>query len=735
MKSTLLFLFFCYPAIVIFSQIDPMNATTNLSNNFMEIQKKSITSMPDSNITLIGRWANGPCNASYVIDTLAFVGQGCCLDVVNMADSENPVLVNRLMFQNKVTDIDIEDNTAYLAIVDSGVAIVDITEVTAPQIVGGFLTEGYINKIDIRDSIVFIAERDSLSIVDCHDPGNPQLISYFDCFGYHYDIQVQGNYAYVSSSIGGFNIFDIHDYNSPFHVANIDSLIFTEGLYISDPWVFVTDYEYGLVTYKISNPEEPEFVSTFNPETSYDDVYIKNFCAYLNNHNDLDIVDIYDPYNPQLLSSVSIGAFYYGGINHVFVGNDYGYFCDNSTGLQIYDVSDPETPNWESTYITGGCLSDIAVKGNYAFLATSKFNLIVVDQSNPDSIFEIAKLPTGYCYYKIEIEGDYLFASHYYMGFSIFNIEDPFNPYVVSETTTYASKEDIEINDSILYITDGNILSIYNVVDKETPELISSVNTGYTENIILHDTIIVVAARDSGIYFVNVANPYNPILVLHYEDKPAHYVFEHNQLLYVKSSYHYPQVPHKGYYILDISEISEPEILVEFPETVCKEIFVKDDFLFNINEENGNLEIFNNADIFYPFPIACFSPLTNWSHLKYHNDTIYLLDCVCGYYILKNDFVTGIDYQKNQNGYIEQNFPNPFKNFTTFPYYIGSESNITFQVYGLDGILYYSKSLGSKKKGKHQHHFDASHFSPGIYFYRFIFNSGYSETGKMIIVK
>jgi len=44
-----------------------------------------------SNVSLIGRWANGPCYAVTTRGDIAYFGNGCNLEIVDFDDPANPV--------------------------------------------------------------------------------------------------------------------------------------------------------------------------------------------------------------------------------------------------------------------------------------------------------------------------------------------------------------------------------------------------------------------------------------------------------------------------------------------------------------------------------------------------------------------------------------------------------------------------------------------------------------------
>ena len=59
----------------------------------------------DSNVTLMGRWANGPCYAVSVEGNIAYFGNGGYLEIVDITNLSNPVELSKVLFPSVVQEI------------------------------------------------------------------------------------------------------------------------------------------------------------------------------------------------------------------------------------------------------------------------------------------------------------------------------------------------------------------------------------------------------------------------------------------------------------------------------------------------------------------------------------------------------------------------------------------------------------------------------------------------------
>jgi len=101
----------------------------------------------------------------------------------------------------------------------------------------------------------------------------------------------------------------------------------------------------GMHIYNIDNPEEPEYLSTYQHVRACDPVVVQDNFAYVTlraantcggTQSVLDIVDVSRVSNPYLLNSIDMQSPYGLGIdaNRLFV-------CEGSNGIQSFDASHP----------------------------------------------------------------------------------------------------------------------------------------------------------------------------------------------------------------------------------------------------------------------------------------------------------------------------------------------------------------------------------------------------------
>lgn len=80
------------------------------------------------------------------------------------------------------------------------------------------------------------------------------------------------------------------------------------------------------------------------------------------------------------------------------------------------------------------------------------------------------------------------------------------------------------------------------------------------------------------------------------------------------------------------------------------------------------------------------------------------------------------------------NYPNPFNPTTVIPFELKKNANVTLNVYNVNGQLVETLINGEMTTGKHEHTYNATNLSSGVYYYQLNIN-GHVLTKSMILVK
>jgi hypothetical protein len=132
-------------------------------------------------IELVGQIGGRP-SAVAVQRNYAYLGVGPRLMVLDVSGPDNPTLVGQTaVLPNFVQDIYVAGDYVYVALGDSGLRVIDVSDPATPVEAGAYDTPGTASGVHVADDYVYVAAGLSgLRVIDISDPAHPMEISAYD---------------------------------------------------------------------------------------------------------------------------------------------------------------------------------------------------------------------------------------------------------------------------------------------------------------------------------------------------------------------------------------------------------------------------------------------------------------------------------------------------------------------------------------------------------------------------
>ncbi|POZ50708.1 Calx-beta domain-containing protein [Methylovulum psychrotolerans] len=174
-----------------------------------------------------------------------------------------------------------------------------------------------------------------------------------------------------------------------------------------------------------------------------------------------------------------------GNLQEIIFKNGLAYISASENGLQVLDVSNPESPTKVGSFKLYYGI-DVDLSGNLAYNADSSYGLRILDVSNPNAPVEIGGYATkdsGFVFCKsvtlsgslayLVMEGiDSDFADN---GILIIDVSNPYRPTKLNSFPSAFEATDLAISGNQAYVTSGNAgLLIYDVSNPYNPHQIGS---------------------------------------------------------------------------------------------------------------------------------------------------------------------------------------------------------------------------------------------------------------------
>lgn len=304
----------------------------------------------------------------------------------------------------------------------------------------------------------------------------------------------------------------------------------------------------------------------------------------------------------------------------IYAYQDYIFVNDKYRGVHVIDNSDPKTPKKISFIKIAGNV-DISVKGDFLY-ADSIMDLVVLDISDIHNIKIVTRLdnvlrdnviwPANADFYEydgINYEDDILLGwetvterklvSEYEERFAregeIFAMADASNSASVGQGGSLAR---FKIVGDFLYAVDSHNINIFNIQDLENPQDLEDVYAGFDIETIFNKGEHLFLGSMRGMYIYDISSPATPTFVSEFQHGTA------CDPVVVDGDYAYVTLrggnmcgaTESGLFIVDISNISNPELAISYPMDGPYGLGIKDEKLFVCDGDSG-LKVYDKTNV------------------------------------------------------------------------------------------------------------------------------------------
>lgn len=203
---------------------------------------------------------------------------------------------------------------------------------------------------------------------------------------------IVGNVLYTVSS-QKLSLFDITEEKNPITRGEKAIGFNIETIFPYKNYLFLGSQS-GMQIFDNTNPLLPTWISTYSHIMSCDPVVVQGQYAYvtlrsasscMRGVNQLEIIDIADPKNPKLLNVISL-------INPHGLGvdGDKLFVCEGSSGLKVFDITNPVSPLLQLT-LNNVETYDV-IPNNNVLVVTGKGGITQYDYSKKGELILLSKI-------------------------------------------------------------------------------------------------------------------------------------------------------------------------------------------------------------------------------------------------------------------------------------------------------------------------------------------------------
>lgn len=236
-----------------------------------------------------------------------------------------------------------------------------------------------------------------LLFFSCSDGSNEAVPSGSGQGGSMARFAIVDDYLYVVDS-RKLHVYEVADPAAPVKLKDIELGINIETIFPYQGKLFIGSQD-GMHIYDLKDPREPVYLSVYRHITSCDPVVVQGNRAYVtlrtvNNcprgSNQLDVIDISDPSNPQLISTYQMESPFGLGIDGTTL-----FVCEGENGLKVLNVEDP----YNIAEI--GSIKDLhafdVILRNKNLILTGKEGVFQFDYTDPENLKQQSSLTIASC--------------------------------------------------------------------------------------------------------------------------------------------------------------------------------------------------------------------------------------------------------------------------------------------------------------------------------------------------
>ncbi|AKG92420.1 hypothetical protein GAH_00224 [Geoglobus ahangari] len=373
---------------------------------------------------------------------------------IDVSDPSNPKVLGNCTGsyygEYESSGINVKDGYAFVSTWYRGLVVYDVSNPSNIKLIcelpsTGF--KGYLGEVEIFENLAFVAGHYSgVGIYNISDVQNGELIDKIPTVGRSFGLGVIGNYMLIGSD-SGLLIVNVTDPSTP-KLENTLKIGRTWGLIIDKNRNLAITHSmwYGPAIVDISDPTKPTILSRYTPNTG--PIGIRDNYLYIINHitKELEIVDISNISQPKKISNVFIGSVWRGALYL-----NYTFITSANNGITIVNISNPYNPQIVSRVLEDkkGFIPRPVFSGNYMFAAAEGrvFVVDISDASNPVVVYESDPMSIQ----SLWIQGKYLIAGSK-DSIKIFDISDPVNIKILGDFhVAHGPVVDVMADDRYIY--------------------------------------------------------------------------------------------------------------------------------------------------------------------------------------------------------------------------------------------------------------------------------------------
>ncbi len=277
---------------------------------------------------------------------------------------------------------------------------------------------------------------------------------------------------------------------------------YAKRVMLADSLAYVANGQGGLQIVNISRPDSTYVIGQYVADRDVGGVAVRDTFAYIalgsSTSGGLVILNIADPTNPVFVGQdPSIYAYDVAAPSddtmYVYIAANYWFHVED-----VYTY--PQYPSYVRRFTTPGDTRAVCVLDSIAFLCCEQMGLQIINLSLPDSIALVGWVDTPSNARGIFASAEHAFVADGRAGLIVIDVSNIENPVIIGQYDTPGYANGVVVLNGKAYVADGDAgLQVIELADPTEPRLYGSMETSYAYGIEVRNDTIYIADRDMGL--------------------------------------------------------------------------------------------------------------------------------------------------------------------------------------------------------------------------------------------
>ena len=372
--------------------------------------------------------------------------------IYSLANPENPTFSSRSMAFHQSRGLAQHDNRIYLADAEAGLQIISVTNREKPTSANIIDTPSSARDVAIVESFAYVTDGEGgLLVLDLSEQPNPPSVG--TLLGGGRQIAVDENYVYLVAIWPGLRLIDIEDHANPKLVSQYSDYDHPSDLSVSNGTAYIAAGRF-IEFVDVTKPQLERSGKIEVPEPGWSSgIYVSGSTAYVTNDSTgLSVFDISQPAMPLPLD-LGLPTGEPGDYNKIAIADSIAYLAAGSAGLRIMSLSSYSSPQLDCFIDTPGIAINVTIEGNFAYIADGTEGLQIIDISKNCKSQIVGSIDTVGIAKKAVLANSIAYLADDYGGVQAVDVSKPSMPLSLGSARTRAGANDIATRGDYLYVS------------------------------------------------------------------------------------------------------------------------------------------------------------------------------------------------------------------------------------------------------------------------------------------